>query len=718
MFVYECMNRKFSVLKPNSTFREALLLFRREKTGILPIINEDHTLCAAISQYSLFQALLDDHSLDDVITPYTIHDVVTVYADDTITNARDFLLQKQVIHAIVISQDHQVCGILGRADLMRTSRLMIQKSRRRNATLTNSLQSLIQHLPTGIVAVDKKGAIQVMNRAAEKMFALSESNCLGQSLSTVLPELDEVLELNGEMPYQKIALKGNELLVNAKTFSEDEHLWGSLVILQHFTDYEKVANELASTKELKQTLQTVVDTAYDGLILIDEKADIQMINDAICQLGNYSKDELIGQPVDRFFPELKLTETLDNGIQKSNIEAIIMGEHRTLVSKIPIIQNEQTVGVIANMTYRNLNKWKDVIQNLDHLKKEVSYYRGELSRLEGTPFDLDDILTQNEEMIQLIRTARQAASGFSNVLLLGESGTGKELFARGIHTASKRSGRLVSINCAAVPFDLWESKIFGYEEGAFTSAKRGGKPGKFELAHNGTLFLDEIGDMPLDMQVKLLRVLQEREFERIGGTKTIQANVRIIAATNKNLAQMVADGTFREDLFYRLNVIPLRIPPLRRRKDDIPILAMAIGKKFSHLMDTGPIAMNEDVFTLLCSHHWPGNVRELENVIERAMNVMAGNLLTADHFPDYPGEGEKSHDEQQLIPPFPQDGFHVGKKKNKEAGVNYKNKVQAAEKEAIALALQATGGNRTAAAKSLGISRSQLYKKLNQYSIT
>jgi transcriptional regulator with PAS, ATPase and Fis domain len=313
------------------------------------------------------------------------------------------------------------------------------------------------------------------------------------------------------------------------------------------------------------------------------------------------------------------------------------------------------------------------------LEKEISYYRGELSLIGGTPFDLDDIITRNEEMGRIKEFALQIAPGFSNVLLLGESGTGKELFARGIHAASNRTGSFIKVNCAAIPEDLWESEFFGYADGAFTGAIRGGKQGKFELANNGTIFLDEIGDMPLSMQVKLLRVLQEREFERVGGTKTIHVNVRILAATNKDLEEMVATKKFREDLFYLLNVIVIQIPSLREHKEDIPLLASSITKKFSHLLGLGQVNISKPALSLLTSHHWPGNVRELENIIERTMSCVNGDILDIEHLPEYI---QKPRDVQNFAATFQQQSPKQTNSFEVLTSEHYKNSKNMVEKDA------------------------------------
>lgn len=298
--------------------------------------------------------------------------------------------------------------------------------------------------------------------------------------------------------------------------------------------------------------------------------------------------------------------------------------------------------------------------------------------------------------------AGRAARGDSNVLLLGETGVGKEVFARAIHEAGRRAhGPFVVVNCAAVPESLMESELFGYEEGAFTGALKTGKPGKFEQASGGTIFLDEIGDMPLTLQAKVLRVIQERIIERLGGIRGVPVDVRLIAATNKNLREMVATGKFREDLYYRLDVITITIPPLRERKQDMPELVDCFLRKLNKVCHTSVTGVHPAVMDAFLSYHWPGNLRELENVLERALNLTDGNEIRPEDIPVCFWEtlGSRPDDPQ---------GFR---------GPGLNESLAAHERAILVATLRAAGNNRTRAARMLNISRSGLYKKLRRYGI-
>jgi transcriptional regulator with PAS, ATPase and Fis domain len=332
------------------------------------------------------------------------------------------------------------------------------------------------------------------------------------------------------------------------------------------------------------------------------------------------------------------------------------------------------------------------------LESKVKLYEEELINLRSTHYTVNSIIGKSRTITNLKAEAIKAAANQFPVLISGESGTGKELFAQAIHHASpRRVHPFVRINCAAIPRDLLESELFGYDKGAFTGAGAEGKPGKFELARHGTVFLDEIADLPIDMQPKLLRAIEDKEFERVGGTQIIQSDFRVISATNQNLEEMLSENRFRKDLFYRLNVIPLRIPPLRERKSDILPLAHHFLNQIAREATLSEIRLDRNAEVALKGYDWPGNVRELSNVLERAMSAMEGHTI---HLCDLPF-------------------FLQGRRKNstKSNQTSIKAVQARAEREAIRYALEENNYNKAQAAKLLGIHRTLLYKKMAKYKI-
>jgi len=308
---------------------------------------------------------------------------------------------------------------------------------------------------------------------------------------------------------------------------------------------------------------------------------------------------------------------------------------------------------------------------------------------------------QNSRVKETLILAAKVARTDSTVLILGESGVGKEVLARAVHNSSRRKEMpMIKVNCAAMPEELIESELFGYEDGAFTGAKKGGKLGKFELAHSGTIFLDEIGDMSLTMQAKLLRVLQEKEFERVGGCKTVKVDIRVIAATNRDLESMIEKGTFRLDLYYRLNIVPLILTPLRERKDDLLALAKTFLNQFSREVGH-ELILSSKVVSFFHEYDWPGNIRELQNVLEYASIVCGGSTIGIQHLP-------------VRIIPTDADAANVECKDKPYAA---KEILARMEKELILSALETYNNNRTKAMKALGFSRRVFYDKLLRYGI-
>jgi sigma-54 dependent transcriptional regulator, acetoin dehydrogenase operon transcriptional activator AcoR len=369
-------------------------------------------------------------------------------------------------------------------------------------------------------------------------------------------------------------------------------------------------------------LKTIIDSVSEGIIAVDSNVNIAYFNKAAERLLNTRGETLIGKPVEQFFPNSPLPTVIRKRASITGKEISYKNEQteaRLAYSACPIILGDKVVGAV--ITFNDI--------------RTITRLAGKLVTHHET-ITFEDIHGNSPALSKLIERAKVVSAGRSTVLLRGESGTGKELFARAIHQASPfRDGPFQAINCSAIPELLLESELFGYDEGAFTGARKGGKPGKFELADGGTLFLDEIGDMPLSLQAKLLRVLESSVLERVGGTTEFRFNVRVIAATNQDLEMMLNQGKFRDDLYYRLNVIPLYIPSLQERRDDITFLAMHFLEKYCFLLGKQISSLHEDVEKMLINYSWPGNVRELENVIEYAVNFEQSVQLTTASMPQW-----------------------------------------------------------------------------------
>jgi len=446
-------------------------------------------------------------------------------------------------------------------------------------------------------------------------------------------------------------------------------------------------------------LNNILQTMSDGVITFDEHGIVTRGNPSSEQILGIKNQDLVGSSVKDILGDkaLFIDKLLSNQETFTEVEVMVDtqdGLFHCLASAKPITDDH---GVLTGglVLVRPIEK----VQNL------VNRFIGAQAT-----FHFKDIIGSSNELQETIRVASLAAPSMCSVLLQGESGTGKELFAQAIHNRSPhRKGPFVAVNCGAIPRELIASELFGYEEGAFTGAKRGGRPGKFELASGGTLFLDEIGDMPLEQQVALLRVLQEKKVTRIGGSKVIPVDFRIICATNKKLSLEVKKGNFREDLFYRVKVISIDIPPLRQRPDDIPVLFEHFLNKISNEWGWSIQDVNPDVIDYLKRYHWPGNVRELQNVVERMVSIAEGNRIEFRYLPaEIYSPGSSNHSEPSSLSQVV-----------RIADQREKRKKQLAEQECreIVGLLTKHGGNVSEVAKELGLSRNTLYRKMKTYNI-
>jgi len=461
----------------------------------------------------------------------------------------------------------------------------------------------------------------------------------------------------------------------------------------------EVSEHLQKEELLKQLemYRLIFDSIYNGALVTDEKGYVTHFNKPYGEFLGVNPDDQIGSHCTDSVENSRMHIVAQTGKPEINQSHRIIGQNM-VVQRIPIKKNGRVIAVFGQVMFKDVRDVRRLATELSLLESKVRLYEEELINLRSTRYTFDSIIGSSRAIKSLKMEALRAASNPFPVLITGESGTGKELFAQAIHHAGSRKVHpFVRINCAAIPKDLLESELFGYEKGAFTGADPNGKPGKFELARQGTVFLDEVGDLPLEMQPKLLRVIEDKEFERVGGTKIIQSNFRIIAATNQNLEQMLIDNRFRKDLFYRLNVIPLHIPALRERKSDILPTARHLLKQMAREADLGEKKIDREAEKALKNYGWQGNVRELSNVLERTMSTLEGDTIRLQHLPFYVYRSHRKFPEHHQSP--------------------LRDVQTRTEKEAILYTLQETNNNKARAAKILGIHRTLLYKKMGKYKI-
>ena len=442
-------------------------------------------------------------------------------------------------------------------------------------------------------------------------------------------------------------------------------------------------------------LETMLAAPDELIVVVNKNGYIENMSQAYGDFLGIQVQNAIGRHVTEVIENTRMDIVVKTGVPETGETQDIHGE-KMIATRIPIRKNGMVIGAYGRVLVRNTRELHMLHDKLSSIEMELNMYKRTFEKINTAKYTVDDIIGDCSIMQDLKDSVRKVAKTNSNVLIMGESGTGKELFAHSIHAGSmRRKAPFVCVNCGSIPEQLIESELFGYEEGAFTGARKGGKIGLFPAAHGGTIFLDEIGELPLPMQVRLLRVLQDREIQRVGSNVREKVNVRVVAATNRNLYQMVKKGEFRSDLYYRLNVVTLHLPLLRERKEDLPLLIRMILSKISKKENLGAIEISREAMDHLLRYDWPGNVRELENVLERAINFTdAGEKIKAKNLPERITGSMVS----QTVMPL-------------------KELMENTEKDAIKDALLRCRNCKAKAANELGISRTTLYEKMMKYEI-
>ncbi|SET12269.1 PAS domain S-box-containing protein [Natronincola peptidivorans] len=568
------------------------------------------------------------------------------------------------------------------------------------------LDVILKSTNDGVIAIDDQGRITLFNRSAERITGFLEKQVLGMSVKEVVnsTRLPYILKTGESELNQKQPL-GNTTIITSRmpVKDEDGKVIGAVAIFRDISEVMDLTHQIYKLKEMQSLLEGIFHSTQDAISVCNEKGIGVLINPAYTRVTGLTEKDIIGQSVTADIAEgdsihlqvLKTKKPVKNARLKLGPQ-----KKEVLVHAAPIIVDGElkgSVGVLHDLTeIKNLTDElmtaKQIIRNL-----EAKYL-------------FEDIIAEDEGMLAALEKAKQAAVTPATVLLRGESGTGKELFAHAIHNLSQRRyNQFVRVNCAAINESLLESELFGYIEGAFTGATKGGKRGLFEEAHGGTIFLDEISEIPISTQAKLLRVIQEREIVRVGSTKAISINVRIIAATNVDLENAVKEGRFREDLYYRLNVIPIIIPPLRKRKKDLHPLVLHLISKYNQEYGRNVEDITKEALEGLLAYDWPGNIRELQNYIGRAFINMKYNqkIIQEEHLPKFIDRANDFSERNSI------------NKVEESASGNQSLKavVEQVEKNHIMEALNKYHGNRTMAAKALEISVRNLYYKMEKYHI-
>ncbi len=563
------------------------------------------------------------------------------------------------------------------------------------------LETILDNIDDAVVAIDCSGRITLFNAAARRLITGGE-DAVGKDVTGVIPNtrLPEVLRSGVAEKNRQQKLADTTIVTNRfPVFDAAGKVVGAVAIFRDISEVKSLKQQISSLQEIRTLLSAIFDATQDAISVVDETGSGILINPAYTRITGLTENDVLNKPatVDIAEGESVHMKVLQTGMPVRGVPMKVGPKRKeVLVYGSPIIVEGKlrgSVGVIHD------------VSELKRLSEELERAKSWIRRLESK-YTFSDIIGENEVIRSVVEQANRAAQTPATVLLRGESGTGKELFAHAIHHASNRTNKpFIRVNCAALADSLLESELFGYVEGAFTGAKRGGKRGLFEEANAGTIFLDEIGEISVGLQSKLLRVLQEREIVRVGDNRTVAVDVRVIAATNANLEDKIGSGTFREDLFYRLNVFPIYIPPLRHHSSDIPLLVNFLIRKFNQEFGRNVEGISDGALRMLVQYDWPGNVRELENILGRAIiNMRSGETnIEKHHLPALEGQYPKA--------------LGAGREDYRYHGESYEALHSVWEKNLLSHVLAAVQGNKTKAARMLGISVRNLYYKMEKHGL-
>ncbi len=563
----------------------------------------------------------------DDIRAYPARDVTCISGEDDVDS-----LPRDTVRAVVVDNEGRVTGAVGPVDFLRTVSRSLAEFKEQLYAIINSAQN-------GILAIDDQGALILVNKVAEDLTGQDKAELLGRHVNEVIPNslLFSILELKKPLLGQKILLNDTTVMANYSPIIANGKVIGAVSVFQDVSILESTFQELTQVKTLSKELEAIINSSYDGMFITDGQGVVLRVNKAYERITGIRAEEVLGKSMRRLVEEKYYDQSVTllvlEARKSMTINQTVKGDRILLVTGNPMFDDAgEIVRVLTNV--RDVTELVSLQEKLAKTQEQTLKYKTELTHLRSMQIKEEDLVYRSRAMAQAVELALKIAEVNSTILITGESGSGKEVIAKLIHKHGKGLGKpFIKINCSAIPDQLLESELFGYEGGAFTGAKKEGKPGLCELAHHGTLFLDEIGDLPLLLQAKILRAIQEKEVVRVGGTKAIAVDIRIIAATNRDMTEMVKAGKFRQDLYWRLMVVPIHLAPLRERKEDIPLLIKyfvdKFNKRFRYSKRMLPAAVDK-----LMEYSWPGNVRELENVVERMMVTAASDELTMELLPE------------------------------------------------------------------------------------
>lgn len=692
--IKDIMNHHPLAVSNKVRITEVLSLLKEGKEGVV-VINDYEKPIGIITNGIMSQALAKGIPVNEYVTAIMRSQFQVVYPEEF----PDKCTGEQEIWPVL--EKNKLIGTVTLNTLMNYWKKIGKEN-------NDYLSALAQHSTNGAVVIDELGYIEVYNKMAEKILGVSKERVLGRVITDVFPDSPLMNTIKNKEPQigEKLFLDNDiTVICNRFPIRGREKIVGAISIFKDISQQEKLSSDLELSKKYTKEMDSIIEAFSDGIYISDGEGFGLRVNKSLQRIAGVTADDLIGKYISSAVEQGVISSSVTLKVLKRRetvtITQRIKGDKEFLVTGTPIFDEEGEIKRVVT-TIRDVTELSNLQKKLTESNELTQKYYKELMLLRKRQFADNNLVFKSEKMKKIVELANKAAMFDSTCLLLGESGVGKDVIARLIYSNSLRQGEsFIKLNCGAIPPNLLEAELFGYERGAFTGARKEGKPGMFELAHRGTLFLDEIGELPLNLQVKLLHAIQDMIISRVGSTKPIQVDVRVIAATNRNLEDMIQKGKFRKDLYYRLNIIPIEIPPLRERPDDIiPLIELSLrqmNEKYNKNKQFKP-----EVIDYLLKYEWPGNVRELKNIVERLVVISSGELIEIKDLP----ESLKINRLNK-----------IGKKHRYNGKSKLKEVVEEVEKEFLKESLKDCKSIRKTA-KVLGINHSTLSRKIKKYKLS
>ncbi len=691
MLAKDIMQLCHGSLSPGDPLSSAIQLFQKLKVGALPVFNDKNKLVGAVTPESImFSAAFNLQSSVEgfLVEAGLVKDTVSVEKLHAGGDCRVFVVKGKNFFGII------------------TKNMIDQYMSKKLANKNTLLQNILESIHYAIISIDSGEKVTYLNRPAENILRTSKASAIGRHISKVVTSsgfLDVLRRGISQINYEHTTkyFNSTKSFISHRTpIFEDKKVVGAVSIFQSIDELDSISHKLKTFEQLNKELEALIEASYDGILIANPDNIILRANKAYWRLNGENNATIVTAPDKARLSGIQKKLVADVIAKKEIVNSAINTSHsQLLLTGTPVWDSEGNLfRILVNI--RDLTELNSLRMQLARSHELALRYHEEVSNLKEKILKREGLVIHSLPMRRILDLALRVAQVDSTILILGESGVGKGVLARIIHENSRRNKNpYVEINCGAIPEGLLESELFGYEAGSFTGSNKKGHIGLFEVANNGTILLDEIGDLPLPLQVKLLKAIQDKEIYRIGGSRPIQINVRILAATNKDLKNMVEKGLFREDLYFRLNVIPLTVPPLRDRKDEIISLAETFVSKFNKAYGMKK-ELSQEVIDYFLDYNWPGNVRELENVVERILVTSPHKKVT---LYDFPLQFKK---EPEGINPILVNNL-----------IPLKRAIAEVERQLIIKAVKECGSTHKAA-KALDVNQSTIVRKIQKYNHT